>query len=116
MLLWKKIHTIVENPEHKNFLKRETASVRPQRELQSITELKKKGYLASKGKKINASEVGFALLKVVPELVKNPVLTAMFERKLKDVEAGTGSLQDFLNTQQKFILQEITKAKKLAGI
>ena len=56
------------------------------------------------------------MLKVVPELVKNPVLTAMFERKLKDVEAGTGSLQDFLNTQQKFILQEITKAKKLAGI
>ncbi len=111
-----KIHTIVENPEHKKLLKEGDGIGTPATRAAIITELKKKGYLASKGKKINASEVGFALLKVVPELVKNPVLTAMFERKLKDVEAGTGSLQDFLNTQQKFILQEITKAKKLAGI
>ncbi len=110
-----KIHTIVENPEHKKLLKEGDGIGTPATRAAIITELKKKGYLAAKGKKINATEVGFALLKVVPELVKKPVLTAMFERKLKEVEIGSGSLQDFLNTQQKFILQEISKAKKLAG-
>ena len=78
-----------------------------------ITELKNKGYLESKGKKIHATQEGVALLDLVPALVKNPVLTAIFERKLKEVEAGKTELESFLEAQKKFIQQEVSKAKAL---
>ena len=53
------------------------------------------------------------LLKLVPELVRNPILTAVFERKLRDVESGKSTLSSFIESQQKFILQEINKAKAI---
>ena len=53
------------------------------------------------------------LLKLVPELVRNPILTAVFERKLSDVESGKSTLSSFIESQQKFILQEINKAKAI---
>ena len=53
------------------------------------------------------------LLKLVPELVRNPILTAVFERKLRDVESGKSTLSSFIDSQQKFILQEINKAKAI---
>lgn len=45
--------------------------------------------------------------------MKNPVLTAIFERKLKEVEAGKTELESFLEAQKKFIQQEVSKAKAL---
>jgi len=77
------------------------------------SELKRKGYLETKGKKICASSDGIELLKLVPELVRNPILTAVFERKLRDVESGKSTLSSFIESQQKFILQEINKAKAI---
>ena len=53
------------------------------------------------------------LLKLVRELVRNPILTAVFERKLRDVESGKSTLSSFIESQQKFILQEINKAKAI---
>ena len=53
------------------------------------------------------------LLKLVPELVRNPILTAVFERKLRDVESGKSTLSSFIESQQKFILQEVNKAKAI---
>lgn len=39
------------------------------------------------------------LLKLVPELVRNPILTAVFERKLRDVESGKSTLSSFIESQ-----------------
>ena len=64
-----------------------------------------------KGKKIHATSLGIELLGLVPQLVKNPVLTAIFERKLKEVEAGTLSLEEFISSQKQFVLQEVNKQK-----
>ena len=69
--------------------------------------------VTKKGKKICASSDGIELLKLVPELVRNPILTAVFERKLRDVESGKSTLGSFIESQQKFILQEINKAKAI---
>ena len=80
---------------------------------QLVHELKRKGYLEMKGKKICTSSDGIELLKLVPELVRNPILTAVFERKLRDVESGKSTLNSFIESQQKFILQEINKAKAI---
>lgn len=108
-----KIHNVVENPEHKKLLKDGDGIGTPATRAAIITELKNKGYLESKGKKIHATQEGVALLDLVPALVKNPVLTAIFERKLKEVEAGKTELESFLEAQKKFIQQEVSKAKAL---
>ena len=108
-----KIYTVVDNPEHKKLLKEGDGIGTPATRAAIITELKNKGYLEVKGKKIHATEVGVSLLKLVPSLVKNPVLTAVFERKLKEVEEGKAQLDSFLDSQKKFILQELAKAKKI---
>lgn len=66
-----------------------------------IAELKKKGFLELKGKKIKATPVGIKLLSELPDLCKNPVLTAMFESQLKLVESG------------KLHISSLKKSKKL---
>ena len=106
-----KIHTVVENPEHKKLLKETDGIGTPATRAAIISELKRKGYLAPKGKKIEATELGVRLLSLVPTLVKNPVMTAIFENKLKQVEAGSLELSAFLSLQQKFILEQIEKEK-----
>ena len=108
-----KIHNVVENREHKKLLKDGDGIGTPATRAAIITELKNKGYLESKGKKIHATQEGAALLDLVPTLVKNPVLTAIFERKLKEVEAGKTELESFLEAQKNFIQQEVSKAKAL---
>ena len=108
-----KIHTVVDNPEYKKYLKEGDGIGTPATRAAIISELKRKGYLETKGKKICASSDGIELLKLVPELVRNPILTAVFERKLRDVESGKSTLGSFIESQQKFILQEINKAKAI---
>ena len=108
-----KIHTVVDNPEHKKLLKEGDGIGTPATRAAIISELKNKHYLETKGKKIHATAEGVSLLNLVPTLVKNPVLTAIFERKLTDVEVGKSSLDEFLATQQKFIESEISKCKDI---
>lgn len=107
-----RIHTVVDNPEHKKFLKESDGIGTPATRAAIISELKRKQYLEVKGKKIHATALGLKLLSLVPEIVKNPILTAIFERKLKDVEKGNLSLDEFINSQKKFVLQEVNKQKK----
>lgn len=78
-----------------------------------IAELKKKGFLELKGKKIKATPVGIKLLSELPDLCKNPVLTAMFESQLKLVESGKITYKQFEEKQKAFALQLVEKASKL---
>lgn len=78
-----------------------------------IAELKKKGFLELKGKKIKATPVGIKLLSELPDLCKNPVLTAMFESQLKLVEIGKITYKQFEEKQKAFALQLVEKASKL---
>lgn len=105
-----KIHTVVKDPEFKKFLKETDGIGTPATRAAIISELKRKGYLEVKGKKIHATELGFRLLGLVPNSVKNPILTAMFERKLKEVESGKTDLDSFMAPLKKMIQDEIEKA------
>lgn len=78
-----------------------------------IAELKKKGFLELKGKKIKATPVGIKLLSELPDLCKNPVLTAMFESQLKLVESGKITYKQFEEKQKAFAQQLVEKASKL---
>jgi len=77
-----------------------------------IAELKRKKYLEVKGKKIVATELGLHLLQVVPDVMKNPVLTALFERILREVEAGNVPLDVFIEKQKQLVINELRRLRK----
>ena len=60
-----------------------------------IEELKRMQYLALKGKFLIATPFGRKLLQNLPDMVKNPVLTAVFESKLKDIALRKLALKTF---------------------
>ena len=74
------IHQAVNDPQSKKFLKEGDGIGTPATRAAIIAELKRKKYLEVKGKKIVATELGLHLLQVVPDVMKNPVLTALFEQ------------------------------------
>ena len=104
-----KIHTVVKEPEIKKYLKETDGIGTPATRAAIISELKRKGYLEVNGKKVHATNLGTQLLALVPTTFKNPILTAMFERRLKEVEAGQSQLDSFIDPLKKMICGEIEK-------
>ena len=69
-------------------------------------------YLELKKKKLSVTPLGIGLLNSLPDLCKNPVLTAMFESELKKVESGEKRVEEFELKQQSFVKTLIETAKK----
>lgn len=106
------IHQAVNDPQSKKFLKEGDGIGTPATRAAIITELKRKKYLEVKGKKIVATELGLHLLQVVPDVMKNPVLTALFERILREVEAGNVPLDVFIEKQKQLVINELRRLRK----
>jgi DNA topoisomerase-3 len=87
----------------------------PATRAQIIKDLKKRAFLESKGKKIRSTEIGRALVDAVPQAVRDPSLTALYERVLKHIEQGTASLDDFIAKQESFIRSEVSRTKSASG-
>ena len=68
-----------------------------------IENLVKSGFLERKGKTLLPTETGVNLVKILPESVKSPMLTAEWENRLKSIEHGEVSAQDFMSAITKFI-------------
>lgn len=106
------IHRFVDNPEHKKLLKDGDGIGTPATRAAIITELKRKGYLAVSGKQIHATASGVDVLKKVSPLIQNAVLTALFERSLKDVEARKIQIDAFVSKITEFMIKEIDNCRK----
>lgn len=106
------IHQAVNDPQSKKFLKEGDGIGTPATRAAIIAELKRKKYLEVKGKKIVATELGLHLLQVVPDVMKNPVLTALFERILREVEAGNVPLDVFIEKQKQLVINELRRLRK----
>ena len=106
------IHRAVNDPQSKKFLKEGDGIGTPATRAAIIAELKRKKYLEVKGKKIVATELGLHLLQVVPDVMKNPVLTALFERILREVEAGNVPLDVFIEKQKQLVINELRRLRK----
>lgn len=59
----------------------------------------KRGYLQRKNKHVISTQKGRALIDIVPELVKNPILTAQWEQQLEAIAVGNGDLDNFVRSQ-----------------
>lgn len=106
------IHQAVNDPQSRKFLKEGDGIGTSATRAAIIAELKRKKYLEVKGKKIVATELGLHLLQVVPDVMKNPVLTALFERILREVEAGNVPLDVFIEKQKQLVINELRRLRK----
>lgn len=68
-----------------------------------IENLEKREYIVRDRKKINATEKGIKLIEVVPDEVKSPKLTAVWETMLQHMEKGQASPDSFMNEIESFV-------------
>lgn len=104
------IHRFVTDPQHKQLLRDGDGIGTSATRAAVISDLKRRTFLEVKGKQIRSTPLGRGMIDALPEVVKSPVLTAIFERTLKGVEEGKASLDDFIQKQVAFVTNEVTKA------
>ncbi|OQW86277.1 MAG: DNA topoisomerase III [Rhodoferax ferrireducens] len=104
------IHKFVTEAEHKKMLREGDGIGTSATRASIISELKRREFLETKGKQIISTTLGRSLVDALPEVVKSPVLTALYERMLKGIEQGTSELDAFITKQEQFIREQVTKA------
>ena len=67
-----------------------------------IEKLVKSGFAERKGRSLIPTKDGMELVKVLPEAVTSPSMTAEWENALLQIERGNASGEDFLNGIEKF--------------
>lgn len=72
-----------------------------------IQTLLHRGYLMKERRFLRATETACALINALPEALKDPGTTALWEQKLDDIAAGKLTLEDFLARQQQHIAELI---------
>ena len=97
------IAKLVENPKLKAMLK-ETSGIGTEATRAGMIEtLKKRNFIATKGKTILSTDAGRGLIKALPDDVTSPEITALWELWLDEVATGKMSLDDFLAKQTSFV-------------
>jgi DNA topoisomerase-3 len=107
-----RVHLLVDDPELKKRLK-ETAGIGTEATRADIIEtLKKRGFIAEKGRTLRDTPAGRALIQLLPEPVKSPAITGLFEQLLKGVEEGTVTPERFMAQQTAFVEKYVLHAKE----
>jgi DNA topoisomerase-3 len=104
------IHKFVAEAEHKKMLRDGDGIGTSATRASIISELKRREFMEAKGKQVISTMLGRSLVDALPEVVKSPVLTALYERMLKGIEQGTSELDAFITKQEQFIREQVTKA------
>ncbi|MBU0801310.1 MAG: DNA topoisomerase III, partial [Alphaproteobacteria bacterium] len=104
------IHKYVTDPEHKKMLRDGDGIGTSATRSSIVEELKKREFLEQKGKFIVSSTLGRSVISALPEIVRSPVLTALYERTLKSIETGQSTLDAFVEKQETFIRDQVAKA------
>ncbi len=104
------IHRFVTDPQHRKMLREGDGIGTEATRASIISELKRRNYLDTKGKQLISTTLGRSVIDALPEVVKSPVLTALYERMLQNVEAGKTPLSAFIAKQEDFIRDQVAKA------
>lgn len=104
------IHKIIPDTEHKKILKDGDGIGTPATRASIISELKRRNFIESKGKTIVSTPLGKSIIDILPDLVKSPVLTAVYERMLKAIEKEPIHFDAFIEKQIKFVSEQVKLA------
>lgn len=97
----------VENSDLRKVLK-ETAGIGTEATRASIIDtLLTRSYIKKSGKYLVSTEFGRELIKSVPDVLKDPATTALWEQFLDDIANGKNTLNTFMAKQNQFITQMI---------
>jgi DNA topoisomerase-3 len=77
-----------------------------------IANLIERGFITKKGKQVISSDVGRRLIDALPDSVKSPALTALWEQSLEEIAEGKRELAGFEADVVKFITAIIDQIKK----
>lgn len=72
------------------------------------------GYLVKKKHSLSASAAGHALIEAVPPEVADPIMTAVWEQALDQIERGQLTVEAFLSTQGQWLQQLIDQHRTLS--
>ena len=78
----------------------------------TIEKLIKAGFIDRKGRILVATVKGQCLVDALPESIKSPSLTAEWEKKLKDVEKGRMTSEDFMSQIEDYISTLVASYQK----
>jgi DNA topoisomerase-3 len=101
------VHKFIDDPELKKLLKEEDGIGTPATRATIISELKRRTFLESKKKALVSTPLGRSLIDALPADVKSPVLTALYERDFKEIQAGRATIDDFLKKQTEFVVTQV---------
>ena len=104
------IHKYIIEKAHKKMLRDGDGIGTSATRASIISELKRRNFLETKGRHLISTSLGKSILDALPEVVKSPILTAMYERVLKDMERDETLLNGFIDKQIKFVKELVTQA------
>jgi DNA topoisomerase-3 len=108
------IHRYIVGEEHKKMLKEGDGIGTSATRASIISELKRRGFLETKGRTIISTSLGKSIIDALPEVVKSPILTAINERILKDMEKDETLSMGFIERQTQFVTEWVKKANGTA--
>jgi DNA topoisomerase-3 len=92
----KKIHLYVKNPEYKKRLKEGVGIGTEATRGEIIKSLGLKGFLITKGKEFIPSDGAIELMRALPDIMKTPDMTAMWQQLNDDVKERRATHADFI--------------------
>jgi DNA topoisomerase-3 len=95
-------HRFVTAPQHKKNLREGDGIGTSATRASILTELKRRRFLESKGKKILSTELGRSVVDSLQSAVTSPGLTALYERMLKGIESGEEQISNFMAKQEAY--------------
>ncbi|MDW9146753.1 DNA topoisomerase 3 [Legionella pneumophila] len=108
------IHRYITEEEHKKMLKEGDGIGTSATRASIISELKRRDFLETKGRTIISTSLGKSIIDALPEVVKSPILTAINERILKDMEEDETLSMGFIERQTLFVREWVKKANGTA--
>lgn len=110
------IHRFTEDPEVKKLLKDGDGIGTSATRASIISELKRREFLETKGKHIISTPLGRSTIDMLPDAVKSPALTAQFESRMNEIQAGRASVQAFLDEQIAVVRAQVEAANEGAAV
>ncbi|MBK3868676.1 DNA topoisomerase III [Pseudomonas stutzeri] len=101
----KGVAKLVTDPRLKQKLKETTGIGTEATRASIIKGLLDRGYLIKKGRAVRASEAAFTLIDAVPAAITAPGTTAVWEQALDMIEAGSMTLDTFVEKQSMWVTQ-----------
>jgi len=101
----KGVAKLVTDPRLKQKLKDTTGIGTEATRANVINGLLARGYLVKKGRAVRASDAAFTLIDTVPPAIADPGTTAVWEQALDMIEAGTLTLDTFIEKQSTWVAQ-----------